>query len=256
MRAAIDRAFALDSALGEAHVALGILRLFFEWDWAGAERSLRRALELNPNDPHAWHHLANYRHAMGSELEAVAARTRSVALDPLNARTRIVLASDHMVAGQFEQALAELDRAQRLDPMNPLLLGLGPTLPVAAQIHEARGRPDDALQALLRIAALRGADAGEVDAMRDAFARAGMPGVWRRWLEMDMRQSPERINPMRVALLWMRAGDSAQALDWLERAHAAREPGLIYVQAHRALAPLHGHPRFARILTEMRFPRR
>ena len=83
-----------------------------------------------------------------------------------------------------------------------------------------------------------------------------MPGVWRRWLEMDLRQPPERVNPMRVAQLWMRIGDSAQALDWLERAHAAHESGLIYVQADPVFAALHSHPRFVRILTEMRFPRR
>ena len=63
MRAAVARALELDSGLGEAHAALGVLQLFFEWDWEGAEQSFRRAVELNPSDPHAWHMVGNHRAA-------------------------------------------------------------------------------------------------------------------------------------------------------------------------------------------------
>lgn len=254
MRVSIARAFQLDPALGEAHVALGIFRLFFEWDWAGAEQSLRQAIRLNPSDAHAWHHLANHLHAMGRFAEAREARAQGVALDPLNARTRIVLAMDHLRAGELDEAFAQIERAQRLDPMNPLLLGLGPSIPAFARLQLERGRPEDAVQGLLRVATLRGATAAEVDAMRDAAARDGMPGFWRRWLEMDQRQADSAANPLRTALLWMCIGDSARALDWIERAYERRDPGLIYLAAEQLFTPLHADPRFKRIVREMRLP--
>ncbi|HYW30168.1 MAG TPA: BTAD domain-containing putative transcriptional regulator [Gemmatimonas sp.] len=254
MRDAIRRAFALDSTLGEAYVALGIFQLFQEWDWNGAERSLRRALQLNPSDPHAWHHLGNYLRAMGRMNEAFAARTNGVALDPLNARTRIVLALDNAYLGRFAESIEEAERAQRLDPMNPLLLGLSPTLPVVPIIHDMRDRPEDVLHALQRVAALRGVPSAETDALRDAFARDGLRGVWRQWLVIDRRQSGSRINPLRVALLRAASGDTLQALDWLERAFAAREPGLIYVNTDASLAALRSQPRFQRIVRAMKFP--
>ena len=256
MRISIARAFELDPALGEAHVALGILRLFFEWDWAGAEQSLRQAIRLNPSDAHAWHHLANHLHAMGRFVEAREARAHGVALDPLNARTRIVLAMDHLRAGELEEGFAQIERAQRLDPMNPLLLGLGPSIPAIARLHLARGRPEDAVQGLLRVAALRGATAAEVDAMRDAVAEGGMPGFWRRWLAMDQRQADGTTNPFRIALLWMCIGDAGRALDWIERAYGTRDPGLIYLASEQLFTPLHADPRFARIVREMRLPLR
>lgn len=255
MRAAVSRAFALDSALGEAHVALGILQLFFEWDWNGAERSLRRALELNPSDAHAWHHLANHLHAVGRLTEALEARLQGVALDPLNARTRIVLATDLVRVGRADDALAEVERAQSLDPMNPLLLGLGPTLPVIARVQHARGRSADALQGLMRIAALRDAAPADIERLRQGFARGGVAALWREWLALDLRLSGGTINPVRAALMHAAAGDTVQALDKLDRAFAARDPGLIYLNGDPIFDALQGHPRFQRIVAAMRLPR-
>ena len=84
-----------------------------------------------------------------------------------------------------------------------------------------------------------------------------MPGVWRRWLILDLRLSGGAINSFRMAMLHAFAGDTERALDWLERAHAERHPAIVFVQAWEALLPeLRSHPRFTRILAEMKFPAR
>jgi serine/threonine-protein kinase len=254
-RAAIDRAFALDPQLGEAHVARGMMQLFFEHDWAGAERSLRRAIALNPNDSHAWQHLANYFRAMNRPADAAAARMRGLALDPLNARMRATVGEDYMNAGRPVEALAALERGVQLDPMHPLFLGLGPGPPWGpAAVYLAQGREADAVRDLLGVATLRGADAGEVDSLRAAFVAGGMRAFWRRWLVMDRRQAGPSINPLRVAMLSAMAGDSAQALDWLERAYAERVPALIFVRSTPVFAGLRTNPRYLRVERAMRFP--
>lgn len=254
MRGSIARAFAIDSTLGEAHVALGMLRLFFERDWAGAERPLRRALELNPNDQHAWHHLGNHLRAAGRMEESVAAFTRAVALDPLNARSRQVLATDLAAIGRMDEALAQAARAQAIDPLQPAFLGRGPNVPLMARLHDAGGRPEAALDALLQAAALRGATAAESETLRAAYARGGMRTTWRAWRELVERQSGATANPMGIALLHAASGDRESALDWLEQALAARDPGMIFVNADAMLAALRDHPRFQRIVTALGLP--
>jgi hypothetical protein len=78
MRSLTTRALELDPALGEAHVALGILKLFFEWDWEGAGRALRRAVALNPNDAHAHHRQCSQQQDYGPlELRAGQHRTQA-----------------------------------------------------------------------------------------------------------------------------------------------------------------------------------
>ncbi len=255
MRRLVTGALDRDSTLGEAHAALGVLRLFYEWDWDGAERALRRAIQLNPSDHHAHHHLANYLHAMGRFDEAVDARERAVDLDPLNARTRYTFGSDLLRAGEYDSALAQYRRAQQLDPVHPLALGLGPSLPAGpARVYWRQGRHDQAVEEYLKVALLRGASTSEQDAMRTAYAASGMPGFWRQWLDMEHREFGGAVDPMRTARLWAVIGDTAQALDWLDRAYRERNPGLIHLRSEAPFHDLLSHPRVARIVREMRFP--
>jgi TolB-like protein/DNA-binding SARP family transcriptional activator len=256
MRELTDRALELDPGLGEAHVALGILRLFFDWDWDGAEQALRRALALNPSDAHAYHHLGNYLSAMGRFREAVGPRERSAALDPLNARSRYSLGMTYALAGDHDRAIVEYRRAQQLDPLHPLALGRGPQLPFGvAEVLLWEGRDAEAVEEYLKIATLRDASPGELDAMRRAFAASGMPGFWRQWLRMDLRQSGDTPDRLRIALLWAMVGDTAQTVHWLERAYDERNPGLTYLWGYSGtIEKLRSHPRVDSILREMKFP--
>ena len=233
-----------------------MLRLFFEWDWEGAERALRRAIELNPNDAHAYHHLANYLNAMGRFNDALPVRERAVALDPLNPRSRYVLARMYGRAGDYERAIPEYRRARQLDPVHPLALGLGPALPAGiAEIRLWQGRDAEAVEEFIKVAELREATKRELDEMRAAYANAGMPGFWRKWLEMDLRQSGGAPDPLRVALLWSLIGDTARTVHWLERAYDERNPGLIYIRrTYPTIEKLGSHPRVARIFREMKLP--
>jgi hypothetical protein len=161
-----------------------------------------------------------------------------------------------MKAGRHDEALVEYERTRQLNPMNPNLLGTGPALPIGADIHLARGRTGDAVQELLRVAVLRGATAAEMDAVRAAFAKDGMRGAWRSWLGLDLRQAGSDPDPLRLAALWAYIGDVNQALDWLERAYAERSSTLVFLRTYPAFAELRSHPRFVRIVTAMKLPKR
>ena len=86
--------------------------------------------------------------------------------------------------------------------------------------------------------------------MYAGFASGGMTAFWRAWIEMDIRQSGPRRDPMRASRLSLLAADTAQALDWLDRAFEARNPGLIYIGS--SYDGMEAHPRVARILAAMK----
>jgi TolB-like protein/DNA-binding SARP family transcriptional activator len=255
LRVMVARALELDPLLGEAHANLGMLKMFFDWDWKAAEQALRRAIALNPSDAHAYHHLANYLTANLRFTEALAARERSFALDPLNARTVLLLGSDYLVAGDAEKALAHFRTARTLDPSHTFFLGSGPLLPIGpAEVYVVQGRLTEALEEYVRIATLRGASPAEVSALRRGFAKSGMHGFWRAWIDMDIRQANGANNPVRMAKLWTLAGDTARALDLLDQAYASRNPAMIYLRSDRTLQALSAHPRFVRLSEAMGFP--
>lgn len=257
LREAVARALDLDPNLGEAHASLGILRLFFNWDWSGAEQALRRAIELNPSDSHSYHMLGRFFAAIGRFEDAVAVQERAWELDPLNARTSLILGSDYLNAGDFDRALLQYRHALDLDPANPMVLGLGPHLPMGlGLVYLFQHRHEEAVEEYIKVASLRGASASELQAMRIGFAEGGMSGFWRNWLTMDLRQSGSNPDPLRIATLWALIRDTPQSIQWLDRAYETRNPGLVFLQSGPAYPIWRAHPRFAEIFREMNFPTR
>lgn len=110
------------------------------------------------------------------------------------------------------------------------------------------------MEEFIKVAELREATKHELDGLRVGYTTSGMPGFWRKWLEMDLRQSGGAPDPLRVAILWSLIGDTARTVDWLERAYDERNPGLVGVRGNPTIEKLRSHPRVARIFSEMKLP--
>ena len=114
-QAAAERALGLDETIGEAHLALAVLKQFRDWDWAGAEREFRRAIELEPSstahDLYGW-----FLMATGRADEAVAMGLKAVDIDPTAAPVHSDFSGLLREAGDLERALDEAITATRLDP--------------------------------------------------------------------------------------------------------------------------------------------
>jgi hypothetical protein len=82
-----------------------------------------------------------------------------------------------------------------------------------------------------------------------------MTGFWKAWLAMDLRQSGPSPDPFRMAATYLASGDTARALDWLDRAFDERNPGLIYLRRDPVIGGMRGHPRVERIAEAMGLPR-
>src|SRR5262249_25428606 len=98
------RAAALDDALAEAHCSLGYVKLYYDWDWNGAEKEYKRAIDLNPNYATAHHGYAYYLVSIGRTEDAIAEIQKAQALDPLS----LIINTDH---GEFYYFARRPDRA-------------------------------------------------------------------------------------------------------------------------------------------------
>ncbi len=106
-KAAAERALELDPELAHAHLTVGMFKLYYGWDFAGAEESLLHALELSPNLVDAHYHLAWMKELFAAHDEALAYGEQTKVLDPLSPFYSGWLAEQYRAAGRYEDAIAE-----------------------------------------------------------------------------------------------------------------------------------------------------
>jgi TolB-like protein/DNA-binding winged helix-turn-helix (wHTH) protein/Tfp pilus assembly protein PilF len=115
-RAAAIKALQLDDALAEAHAALGYFKFIDEWDWPGAEREFRRAIELDPQDTNAQQWYALYLAAFGRGSEAIEHIGKALELDPLSISSNYNAGYIYCEIGRYDEAADQFRRALELEP--------------------------------------------------------------------------------------------------------------------------------------------
>ena len=115
-QAATHVALKLDSTLAEAHASLARVKLYYEWDWPGAEREFERTIELNPSLVKNRYHHAYFLYLMGHMDEAIVEHTLAKELDPLTPLYTAWLGGLYLFDGQFERAMEEAQNSLALNP--------------------------------------------------------------------------------------------------------------------------------------------
>ena len=135
---AITRALELDPDLAEAHTTLAFLNLYYDWDWAAAEREFRRAIELNPNYANAHHWYAEYLSLAGQHQAGIREAQRARELDPLSSIINTWVGSRYYFAGKFDSAIEEYRNVVEIDPnFVPARLALGQAYEKMKMFREA-----------------------------------------------------------------------------------------------------------------------
>ena len=235
-------ALRLDGTLAEAHASLGYVRLF-DWDWSEAEKEYRRAVELNPNYPTAHHWYALYLTAMGRHAEAVAEIKRAQELDPLSLPIGVGVGWQFFLTRQYDRAIAEYQGVVEMEPnfyMARLWLGL-------AYAHE--GKFEEALAEYARATELSGGGPLVLAAEAHAYALLGEGAKARGLLDELAVLSKERyVSPYYVAAVHTALGEREEAFAWLDLAYENRSEGMVWLKVDPTLDSLRSSPRFADLL--------
>jgi len=248
-RVAAEKALSLDPQLAEAHTSLGLIKFQYDWDWDGAEKELKEAININPSYAPAHHFYADYLKAMGrfdealSEIEkaqdldplslaistgvghvlylsrqydeAIEQYQRAVDLDPNFMITHVWFGRPYLEKGMYEEAIAELETAVRLSGESTLALAmLGHGLASA-------GRGDEAVQIL--------------DKLKERSKRQYVPSYW-------------------IAVIYNGFEDKEQVLHWMIKAYEERSSWLVWSNVEPRFAWLRKDPDAADLLKAMKFP--
>src|SRR5215813_12728268 len=258
-KASALRALAMDSASADAQVALGTVLFLSEWDWTAAERSLQRALEINPDHTEALLQYGSLQEALGRLDDGLRCKQQALARDPQSPGVLVQIAISYWHQRKYDDALVWARRVLEVDPkhvqacqfINYVYLKIGDINRFAAwtvSVAVEFGLPEERVAVLKQVTA----DAQQV------YATAGLSGVNRFWV--DQIPNPQLDfdvllkMPFFRAVLYGDAGRLDDAFDCLDQAIAFRDPALV----HLAVAPewdsLRGDPRFAERLRSMALP--
>jgi tetratricopeptide (TPR) repeat protein len=240
---AAKNALAIDDTLAEAHTTLAHITFLHEWNWTGAETGFQRAIALNPNYPTAHQWYAIFLSSMARHEEAIAEIRRAQALDPLSAIIGMDLARTLYFARRYDQAIEQYHKAVELDPE---LNALNTWLRLS---YEQQGRYDRAIEESFKALARRGASPEVVAAAKKAYAAEGWQGYWRKQLEVSTEELRRRpVPPYFMAELHARLGEKEKALEWLEKALERHSDYLVRLKVDPLFDGLRSEPRFIALL--------
>jgi eukaryotic-like serine/threonine-protein kinase len=246
-RAAANRALEIDANLAEPYATLGFIALHYEFDWAGAEKNLRRSSELNPNYPSARSVYARYLMAMGRYPESVQEVSRALQLDPLSQGVMSGIGLAHYYARRYDEAIAAYRKALELDrSFVAALLNIGDAYVQKRQFSEAFASFDKALS-------ISASDAVGIGQRGHAYAVAGRRAEALSAIPQLKKLAAERfVSPYAFALVYAGLNEAGSAVDYLERAYAERAGHIVFVNVEPSFDPLRKDPRFRSLVGRMR----
>ncbi|HJR57859.1 MAG TPA: winged helix-turn-helix domain-containing protein [Vicinamibacterales bacterium] len=240
-RTAALRALAMDDACADAKVALGTVMFFSDWNWTGAQRSLERALELDPDHTEAQLLYGRLLEALGELERGLAAKQKALERHPFSALVHLQIALSFWNQRRYDDVIAWASRALDLDPRHLL------AREYISSAYWKKGDFDRHMAEALTHAESYGVPAGVLDELKQVYARGGRRGL----VEHTIAAQSANPNHVQMAILHGELGNLDDAFRHLDLAIERRDPSLV----HLAVAPqwdsLRGDPRFAERLAGM-----
>ncbi len=248
-KAAALKALEIDNTLAEAHAALAYTMAYYDWDWAGAEREFKRAIELNPNSNTAHQAYSRLLSVTGRPEEAQAEMQGAQELDPLSLLPLGNMAMLSYFGGQYDLAIKQLQRTLELDPNFPVApWGMG-------LAYEQKGMYEEAIAAFQRAESIAGGSPNVAASLGHAYAVSGRRREAEKIIAELKEQSKKKyVSSYQIALIYAGLGEKNQAFAWLQKAYEERSTLLAYFEMDPRLAPLRSDPRFQDLLRRIGLP--
>ena len=241
-RAAAIKALEIDETLAEAHASLGLVKLYYDWDFVEAGKEFRRAIELKPGSALSHQRYGLYLDNMRRFEEAKKEFRLALELDPLSPQIATSLAGSFYFGRQFEEAIEKAHKALALDPrFFPARLLLGMAYEQLGKFPEAIAEFETA-GAIAKVPTVLGY-------LGHAYALSGKRKEAKKVLaELDAYKEADYLSPYIIALVKIELGEKDKVFELLEKAYQEKNEWLGWLNTDPRLDSLRSDPRFQSLL--------
>lgn len=244
-RAQAMEALRIDGSLAEAHTSLGLVREYADWDWAGAEKEFKKAVELDPasSNAHLWY--GNHLARMGRFDESAAELKKAQDLEPLSLRINTTVGWQLYLRSQYDPAIAQLRKTLDMDP------NFARARWILENVYLQTGKYREFLAEEERALTL-GGNADLAAALGQEYATSGYRGVLQYRLggltELAKRG---RVVSYGIAQIYARLGQKDQAFEWLKKAYDEHDSGIASLKVDPAFDTYHSDARFQDLIRRL-----
>jgi TolB-like protein/DNA-binding winged helix-turn-helix (wHTH) protein/Flp pilus assembly protein TadD len=246
-KAAAIKALELDNTLGEAHNSLAFVLDGFDWDFDSAGKEFQRGIELSPGYATAHHWYAWHVSLLGRYDEAIAEMRKAQNLDPLSLIINADLAEVLVLAHSYEESIQQSRKTIEMDPNFALAHNQ------LAQAYLQKHMYDEAVAELQQAVKLSGNSPTCMANLARAYVASGKRNEAVKLLgDLKKRSNPGYSNASEIAMIYASLGDTDQAMNWLEKGYEERfNPGVLL---RPGFDPLRSDPRFQNLLRRIGLP--
>jgi serine/threonine-protein kinase len=247
---AVLQALAADNTLGEAHASLAFVTFFYDWNWEVAERELKRALELNPNNADTHHWYSHYLVSQNRFAESLEESKRALELSPLDLLLNIHMGWHYLYARQYEQSLEHLNKVVDMDSNFAQVyvwLGLA---------NEQLGKYPEAIAAFQKAMSLFPGGSTQAQAeLAHAYAVSGQKNEALKILAtLQELSKTQYVSSYQIAAIHAGLGDKDKTFSWLEKAYDERSELMVNLKVDQRFDGVRSDPRFGELVSRLRLP--
>jgi len=232
-----------DETLAEGHTSLAYVRLSYDWDFSAAEREFKRAIQLNPGYATAHHWYAHYFLARGQPEQALAEMKRAQALDPRSLIINMGVGWGFYQARRYDEAIQQYRSVVDMDPsfyLTHCTLGMA---------YEGKQQYPDAIAEYKRALELPGSRSFALAGLGRAYELSGKHSEARQTLqELEKTAKRQYVPAVYLAAIYASMKDIDQSIAWTRKAYDERSDYLVYLPTEPWADTLRSDPRFQKLL--------
>jgi tetratricopeptide (TPR) repeat protein len=249
-KAAVLKALQLDDSLAEGHTSLAMVKMFYDWDFPGAEQEFKRAIALNPNYATAHHAYAILLLALGRPDQSIAEARKAVEVDPFSVPVNNILGTVLGYVNRCDEAIVQYRRTLELDP-NLTMAHIG-----LADSYRCKGLQkegdEEELEEVVKGMVEEGHSPQKIEEFRKAYAIPGRRGIKEKQLAFilaNWEKNHWHVTAYKIAMDYASLGDKDHAFAWIDKAIELRSGMLVWL--YIGDDPLRSDPRFQEVKRRM-----